>query len=53
MKKGAILLAINDLGFGGGQRTVVEEANELSKRGIDVHVVTTLAGGAHSLARYL
>ncbi|MFA5987900.1 MAG: glycosyltransferase [Candidatus Paceibacterota bacterium] len=40
-----IVLAINDLGFGGGQRTLVMEANEFLKMGVDVFVVTTLAGG--------
>ncbi len=48
MNDGPILLAINDLGFGGGQRTVIEEARELTRRGIDVYVLTTLKhGGTH------
>ena len=37
-----ILLAINDLAFGGGQRTVIEEANRLSEKGYGVYVLNTL-----------
>lgn len=37
-----ILFAINDLSFGGGQKTVVREANLLSERGYTVYVMTLL-----------
>ena len=53
MKKGPLLIAINDLSYGGGQRTVVEEANELSKRGEDVYVLTTLSGAKMDLQNEL
>src|SRR3989344_3869295 len=53
MKREAIILAINDLDFGGGQRTVVAEANELYRRGVPVHVVTTLAGARMPLRAML
>ena len=49
MRNGPVVIAINNLAFGGGQRTVVEEANELTKRGVDVYVVTTEAGGKSDL----
>lgn len=35
-----IIFAINDLSFGGGQMTVVEEANRLFKKGFEVYVLT-------------
>ncbi|HEY4474199.1 MAG TPA: glycosyltransferase [Candidatus Paceibacterota bacterium] len=53
VKRNAIILAINDLDFGGGQRTVVAEANELHTRGIPVHIVTTLAGARMPLRALL
>ena len=37
-----VLFAINDLNFGGGQRTLVSEANLLSERGYAVFVLTLL-----------
>jgi glycosyltransferase involved in cell wall biosynthesis len=53
MNKEPILFAINDLGAGGGQHTVVEEANELIKRGKEVYVVMTLADPSVYFARSL
>jgi glycosyltransferase involved in cell wall biosynthesis len=38
-----ILLAINDLAYGGGQRTLVAEANQFSRLGHTVYVATLLA----------
>ena len=48
-----IVLAVNDLDFGGAQRTVVEEANELVRRGVPVIVAVTLAGAKRGLAGQL
>ncbi len=42
MKRSIVILAINDLDFGGGQKTVIAEANELHLRGVPVHVLVTL-----------
>lgn len=53
MTKEPILFAINDLGAGGGQHTVVEEANELIKQGKEVYVVMTLADPSVYFARSL
>src|SRR3989344_1888019 len=44
-----IIFAINDLAFCGGQRTVVHAANELSKLGYRVWVLTLLSGGRDDL----
>src|SRR3989344_7743896 len=48
-----IVLAVNDLDFGGAQRTVIEEANELFRRGESVYVLTTLSGRGRGLAPLL
>lgn len=38
-----ILIALNDLSFGGAQRTAVAEANEFARQGLDVFVLTLLS----------
>jgi len=52
-EKNSIVLAVNDLDFGGAQRTVVEEVRELVRRNIPVVVVTTLANPKLGLAHLL
>lgn len=48
-----IVLAVNDLDFGGAQRTVVEEARELVRRNIPVVIFVTLTNPKMGLAKNL
>ncbi|MDD5430714.1 MAG: glycosyltransferase family 4 protein [Candidatus Pacebacteria bacterium] len=52
-RKRKILFAINDLGYGGGQLTVVHEANLFFKNGHDVKVLLFLPREKQELADFL